>query len=74
MEKSYSAATPLDVKVKLNLAESDDKKINCKEYQTIIGSLKYIVLVTRPNISFAVAVLSRYYSCRSTLIGYTNSK
>jgi hypothetical protein len=37
MEKSYSAATPLDKKVKLDLAESYDEKINSKEYQTTLA-------------------------------------
>jgi len=63
MEAAHGAATPLDDKVKLGLAEEEeDGEIDPKLYQAIIGSLMYIALATRPDISYAVAALSRYNS------------
>ena len=65
MEAAHGAATPLDNKVKLDLAEEEGERegeVDPKLYQAIVGSLKYIALATRPDISFAVAALSRYDS------------
>jgi len=63
MKTAHGAATPLDDKVKLDLAEEEeDGEVDPKSYQAIVGSLMYITLATRPDISFAVAVLSRYNS------------
>jgi len=65
METAHGAATPLDDKVKLDLAEEEGERegeVDPKLYQAIVGSLMYIALATRPDISFAVAALSRYNS------------
>jgi hypothetical protein len=64
MRKAYDAATPLDEMVKLDLVEeaAGEKEIEPKDYQAIVGLLMYVGLATRPNISFAVAALSRYNS------------
>jgi hypothetical protein len=59
MEAAHGAATPLNDKVKLDLAEEEeDGEVDPKSYQAIVGSLRYIALATRPDISFAVAALS----------------
>jgi hypothetical protein len=62
MENAYNALTPLDDKFKLDLAEPDMGEVDPREYQAIVGSLMYIALTTTPDISFAVAALSRYNS------------
>ena len=65
MEAAHGAATTLDDKVKLDPAEEEGEgegEIDPKLYQAIVGSLMYIALVTRPDIPFAVAELSRYNS------------
>jgi len=65
MEAAHGAATPLNNKVKLDLAEEEGERegeVDPELYQAIVGSLKYIALATRPDISFAVAALSRYDS------------
>ena len=49
--------------VKLDLAEHrKERKANFEKYQAIVGSLMYIALSTRRDISFAVSALSRYSS------------
>jgi hypothetical protein len=56
---AHGAATPLDDKVKLDLAEEEeDGEVDPKLYQAIAGYLMYIALATRPDISFAVVALS----------------
>jgi len=63
MEIAHGAATPLDDKAKSDLAEEEeDREVDPKSYQAIIGSLMYIALATRLDISFAVAALSGYNS------------
>ena len=63
MEAAHSAATPLADKVKLDPAEEEqDGDVDLKTAQAINGSVMYITLTTRPDISFAVAALSRYNS------------
>ena len=55
--------TPMDVHVKLGLAEHNkERKADPAEYQAIVGSLMYVALATRPDISFAVSALGRYNS------------
>jgi hypothetical protein len=62
MERAYNARTPLDDKVKLDLIDESEREADPREYQAIVGSLMYIALIMRPDISFAVAALSRYNS------------
>jgi len=63
METAHGAATPLDAKVKIDLAaEEDDGEVDAKSCQAIVGSRMYIAHATRPANSFAVAAPSRYNS------------
>jgi len=55
-----SAKTPLDHQVDLANTNCEDKTANRKEYLSIVGSLIYAALGTRPDITFSVTVLSRY--------------
>ena len=51
----------------LYLAEScGERGVDPKDYQAIVGSLMYIALATRPDISYAVSALSRYNSRQFT--------
>ena len=49
-ESTYKKLTP------------NDKQANLKEYQAVIGSLIYASIGTRPDISYAVGVLSQFMS------------
>jgi len=68
MEHTHSVLTPMDPKVKLDLAkdwvEKELDDITC--YQAVVGSLMYTALATWPDISYAVAALSRYNLRRFT--------
>ena len=55
-------ATPFDSSVHLFPVKNDNDIINQKEYASIIGSLRYATDCTRPDIAYAVGVLSRFTS------------
>ena len=57
-----SVATPFDSSVQLFLVNNDDEIVNQKDYDSIIGSLRYATDCTRPDIAYAVGVLSRFTS------------
>jgi len=58
MRNCNSCGTPMECRLKLSKLKSGDP-INPTEYRSIIGSLRYIVN-TRPDLAFAVGVVSRY--------------
>lgn len=56
--------TPMEVNLKLEKAVND----NCGEtypYQQLIGSLMYLSVLTRPDISYSVSFWSQYNTCFS---------
>ena len=55
-----SAKTPLDHQVDIANTDCEDKIANRKEYLSIVGSLMYAALGSRPDIAFSVTALSRY--------------
>jgi len=54
------AKTPLNPQVDLNNPHCEDKSVDRKEYLSIVGSLMYAALGSRPDITFSVTALSRY--------------
>ena len=57
-----SVATPFDSSIHLFPIKNDNEISNQKEYASIIGSLRYATNCTRPDIAYAVGVLSRFTS------------
>ena len=57
-----SVATPFDSTVHLFPVNNDDEIFNQKDYVSIIGSLRYAIHCTRPNIAYAIGVLNRFTS------------
>jgi hypothetical protein len=55
-----SANTPLDPQVDLANTCCEDKAADRKIYLSIVGSLMYAALGSRPDIAFSVTALSRY--------------
>ena len=61
MQDANSAPTPLHPKNRLDIDTSDaEEEVDQSAYQSIIASLMYAAISTRPDIAFAVAALSRY--------------
>ena len=54
-----SVTTPFDSSVHLFLVNNDDEIFNQKYYTSIIDSLRYVTDCTRPDIAYAVGVLSK---------------
>ena len=61
MTDAYGVDTPIDCNISLEITENDtDKPVDQAEYLAIVGSLMYAALGTRPDISFAVTLLSSF--------------
>jgi len=52
--------SPLDPQTDLANTHCEDKPANRKEYLSMVGSLMYAALGSRPDIAFSVTALSRY--------------
>ena len=62
MESSNPVFTPMDSRTKLEPYKEEASKNFIKLFQSIIGSLLYITLGTRPDIAYATIKLARYAS------------
>jgi len=64
MEHTHGVSTPMDSNIKFDLAEDRGEKEleDITDYHAVVGSLMNAALATRPDISYAVAALSRYNS------------
>jgi hypothetical protein len=60
IENAKPAYSPMDPDVRLENEYCEDKPVDTKRYLSLVGSLMYAALGTRPDISYAVMVLSRY--------------
>lgn len=58
MQSCKSAATPLDAGYQINPSD-ESKKVDATKYQTLIGSLMYLAISTRPDILHSVCKLSQ---------------
>jgi hypothetical protein len=62
MHEANPVSTPLDPKVRLAKRIDDDEPWDKALYQSMLGSVMYLMTGSRPDISYAVGVLSRF-SC-----------
>ena len=58
---------PLSPSVTLARGEGEPLDTNAYPYSKLVGSLLYLSVCTRPDISYAVGALSRYMSCPTTV-------
>jgi hypothetical protein len=58
MDESRPIATPMAMK--LHKRKPDEEACDPTLYQSIIGSLMYAMTSTRPDMAYAIGVLSRY--------------
>jgi hypothetical protein len=58
MDESRPVATPMAMK--LHKRKTDEDACEPTIYQSMIGSLMYAMTATRPDIAYAIGVLSRY--------------
>jgi len=62
MTEANTAPTPVDISVKLQKDDKSSKQVNPVLYQSIVGSLLYAAISTRPDIAQAVGVVSKFNS------------
>lgn len=55
-----TVTTPMEINLKLDKSESCNEKY---PYQQLIGSLMYLSILTRPDISFSISFLSQFNNC-----------
>jgi hypothetical protein len=68
LSEANGVPTPMDYRVRLNVAEGEMLSLEDQGlYLSIVDSLMYAVMANRPDISFAVAALSRYNSASSSV-------
>jgi hypothetical protein len=58
--EAKTVAKPADVNVKLIKEDRDGKPVDPTQYQSIIGSLLHLAVATRPDIAYAMGVLSKF--------------
>ena len=60
LTEALSVSTPSDVNVTLMKDDGISKPVDKAYYQSIVGSLLYLALATRPDIQFAVSNIAKY--------------
>jgi hypothetical protein len=58
MDESRPVATPMAMKV--HKRKPDEEACDPTIFQSMIGTLLYVMIATRPDIAYAIRVLSRY--------------
>ena len=62
MQNCNAVSTPFAIGTKLKQASDGDILVDQREYQSIVGSLMYAMLCTRPDLAFAISQLSQFNS------------
>ena len=70
MSESNPALTPMETHFKIDhdkdiMSPEEIDEMKNVPYREAIGSLMYLMVSTRPNIAYAISVLSRYSACPS---------
>jgi hypothetical protein len=60
MKNARTTSNPMDPDIDLSNFTCQDKTADKDQYMSLIGSLMYIALATRPDIAYVVTALSRY--------------
>jgi len=61
LKDGRSVSTPLETNAKL--VKIDVPEVDTKTYQSALGGLMYAMLATRPDLAYAVGVLSKHAAC-----------
>ena len=62
MTEAKIATTPIDPNIRLQKDDKYSKRVDTVLYQSIVGSLLYAAIATRPDIAHAVGVVSKFSS------------
>ena len=72
MEAMKPVATPVNTSTRLKATESDES-VEQQQYQSVVGTLLYLAMGTRPDIAFAVSSVARF-SAKPTQQHWTGVK
>jgi histone deacetylase 1/2 len=62
LQDCKTVSTPMDLNVKLVKDDGYSKPVDVVQYQSMVGSLIYAAIATRPDIAYAVAALAKFNS------------
>ena len=62
MQDCNAVSAPSDTKVTLVAADGCSKKVDSVYYQSMVGALLYLAITTRPDITQAVSMVSKFDS------------
>ena len=67
MDKAKSVSTPLAAHFKLSVSDGPDSVeekglMSLIPYESVVGSLMYLMVCTRPDLAYAMSIVSRYMS------------
>lgn len=62
LTEAKTVSTPADLDVKLVKDDGVSKEVDPLMYQSMVGSLLYAAMATRPDIAYAVGVVSKFNS------------
>lgn len=65
MSESHAVETPIECKLNVDKSNVCEQKL---PYQKLIGSLMYLAVLTRPDISYSVSYLSQFNNCYSYVL------
>lgn len=60
MEESHPVSTPMSATEKLPKLAQAEEGVDVKAYQSMLGSLMYLMIGTRPDLAYAVGALSQH--------------
>lgn len=63
LSQAKLSSTPADTSVKLLKDDGLSKPVDPVSYQSMVGSLLYAAIATRPDIAQAVGAVSKFNSC-----------
>lgn len=66
MSECKPVDTPIEYKLNVGICENQNKNVNKHiPYQQLIGSLMFLSVLTRPDISYSVGYLSQFNNCHT---------
>ena len=66
MDEARTVATPVDSSMKLTKASEEDVLFDQHKYQSAVGSLLYLSVATRPDITYAVSNVAKFSASPTT--------
>ncbi len=68
LQDCKTVSTPMDLNVKLVKDDGYSKPVDAVQYQSMVGSLIYAAIGTRPDIAYTVAALAKFNSSHLTAV------